>query len=327
MKRTAVAMALTAALIAAGSLAHGATKPTDKTTNLPKIWQDAGPQERLTALRVAELDATRLLLERIYGVQVNSDTTIYDLVLQSDAIRSGIRDTIRGVTSTEKEEYREDGQVWVVRAVKLRQVLETVTKTLREKKNWIGGVTVEQMQKVERENQDTVIAVMGNGALPGSVGLQKIQAKRAAEIDAYRKLAERMMGVEISSTTKVKDFVLESDEIRARAAALVKGAKPVKIEYETTDNSCAVTMEVKIADIFNVIQHYSKKAAGMKEELLKVEREYETKTLTETGYGAPRAEGFAGEVLKSSSEQGGEKPFAETEIVIKRLIGQEIVVD
>ena len=268
MKRIVVAIALTAVLVAAGSLVHGATKPTEKTTTLPKIWQDAGPQERLKALRVAELDATRLLMERVYGVHVNSDTTIYDLALQSDAIRSGVRNTIRGVTNTEKEEYREDGQVWVVRAVKLRQVLETITTTIREKRNWIGGVTVEQIQqKIEQVSSDKPIDVMGNGALPGSEGLKKIQAKRAAEVDAYRKLAERLMGVQVTSTTKVKDFVLESDEIRACAAALVKGAKPAPggIQYETTDGSCDVTMQLKIADIFDVIRHYSKKVAGQEQ--------------------------------------------------------------
>jgi len=183
------------------------------------------------------------------------------------------------------------------------------------------------MQKVERENRDTVIDVTGNSAVPKSDGHKKIQAKRAAEIDAYRKLVERLMGVQVTSTTTVKDFVLESDVIRSRAAAIIKGAKPIKIEYETSDNSCEVTMQLKIADIFEVIRHSSKKVAGQEQEIIKVEREYETKTFTETGHGSSRPEGFAGEVMKASSVEGKSGPFAETEIVIKRLVGQDIVVD
>jgi hypothetical protein len=318
--------AIAVAVLALGS-AQAAVKPTEKTTNLPAVWQQAGPQERLKALRVAELDATRLLIERVYGTHVTSDTTVQDLALSSDQVGTAVQQTIRGVTNTEAPEYREDGQVWVVRAVKLRQVLETITRTIKHQQTWTGRVTVEQIEKVERENRDTVIDVTGNGALPNSDGLKKIQAKRAAEIDAYRKLAERLIGVHVTSSTTVKDFVLESDEIRARAAAIIKGAKPTKIEYETTDGSCEVTMQVKIADIFEVIRHYSKKVSGQEQEIIKVEREYETKTFTETGHGAPRAEGFAGDVMKSSSVRGGEAPFAETEVVIKRLVGQGIVVD
>ena len=39
----------------------------------------AGPCERLKATRAAELDADRLLAERLYGVQVDADTTVADL--------------------------------------------------------------------------------------------------------------------------------------------------------------------------------------------------------------------------------------------------------
>jgi hypothetical protein len=307
--------------------AQAAVKPTEKTSTLPAIWQQAGPQERLKALRLAELDALRLLTERVYGVHLDSRTTVYDFVLDNDQIRAGVEQCIRGVTNTEDPEYREDGQVWVVRAVKLRQVIEIITRTIREQRTWTGRIKVEEIQNVERQNRDTVIDVMGNGALPGSEGLKKIQAKRAAEIDAYRKLAERLIGVHVTSSTTVKDFVLESDEIRARAAGIVKGAKPTKVEYETSDGSCEVTMQLKIADIFDVIRHYSKKIAGQEQQIIKVEREYEAKTFSETGHGAPRPEGFAGEVMRASSVTGKATPFAETEIVIKRLVGQGIVID
>jgi len=326
MKPAVKSVITLAVLFSFAASSRAATKPTEKTTDLPAVWQQAGPQERLKAVRVAELDATRLLLERVYGVKITSDTTIYDLALDSDEVRAAVRQTIRGVTNTEEPEYREDGQVWVVRAVKLRQVLETITETIKEQKTWRGTVKVEDVENVERQNQDTVIDVMGNGALPGSEGLEKIQAKRAAEIDAYRKLAERLMGVSVTSSTKVKDFVLESDQIRACVAALIKGAKPVKIEYETTDDSCDVTMQLKIADIFQVIRKYSKRGINP-QELVTVEQEYAAKTFTETGHGAPRPEGFTGDVMKSSEVQGPDAAFAEPTIIIKKLVGQGIVVD
>ena len=59
------------------SVVQAAVKPTGESApKLPEIWQKAGPRERLKATRAAELDADRLLAERIYGLQVDSETTI-----------------------------------------------------------------------------------------------------------------------------------------------------------------------------------------------------------------------------------------------------------
>lgn len=306
------------------STAPAAVKPTTKTKDLPQIWADAGPQERLKAVRVAELDAMRLLIERIYGIELASGTTVYDLILSDDTVRSDVVKVIKGVTTTEEPEYLEDGSVQVVRAVKLRQVLETITKTVK-KKNLFGRlITISDIETVEIKNQDTVIDVMGNGALPESKGYRKILAKRAAEVDAYRKLAERLKGVSVTSSTTVQDFVLKSDIIRARVAQFVKGAKPVAITY-AQDDSCEVEMQIKIADIFEIIKKYS----TVDKEVVKYEKEYATTAFTEKGRGAPRP--VKDEAIAASAPvsemQALDGAYQETEIIIKRLVGQGIVVD
>ena len=316
-----LAVAMAVVVMAAGAC-YAAVKPTTKASVLPQIWEQAGAPERLKALRVAELDATRLLMERVYGVQLDSDTTIYDLVLNDDTIRAEMAQTIKGVSSAEAPEYLEDGTVQVVRAVKLRQVFDTLSTTIKEKKV-LGKTWTEVVVKAGQENQDTVIDVMGNGALPGTAGLKKIQAKRAAEADAYRKLAERLMGVHVTSVTTVKDFILESDMIRARTSQIVKGAKPTRITYDK-DGSCEVDIQIKLADVFRVIKYYAKKG---KEEI-RVDTETATQTFTETGRGAPRPEGQAKDPLSSSSiaDKAG-APYAEAEIVIKKLVGQGVVIE
>ena len=69
-------------LVAISSLAtpytgQAAVKPTEEEGPvLPEIWVKAGPRERLKATRAAELDADRLLAERIYGLQIDSETTV-----------------------------------------------------------------------------------------------------------------------------------------------------------------------------------------------------------------------------------------------------------
>jgi hypothetical protein len=58
------------------SIVQASVNPTQESApKLPEIWQKAGPRERLMATRAAELDADRLLAERIYGLQVDSEST------------------------------------------------------------------------------------------------------------------------------------------------------------------------------------------------------------------------------------------------------------
>jgi hypothetical protein len=53
-------------------------------------------QQRLLAIRVARLDAMRELTEQIYGLRIDSRTTVIDAVLQSDTTRAAVSGTIRG---------------------------------------------------------------------------------------------------------------------------------------------------------------------------------------------------------------------------------------
>ncbi|MFA7158769.1 MAG: hypothetical protein WC299_05650 [Kiritimatiellia bacterium] len=303
--------------------ARAAVKPAVATGALPAVWQAAGPQEKLKALRVAELDALRLLTERIYGFQLNSGTTVYDLMLADDELRMGIARTIKGVTTTESPEYLDDGIVQISRAVELRQVLETVTQTVVKKNALFGRmVTMSDVEKAEQECRNVVFDVMGNGALPGSPGMRKIRAKRAAEIDAYRKLAERLMGVQVTSSTTMKDFVLRSDKIRACTAQLIKGARPVSIKY-LADDSCEVSMQIKVADIFRIIRKYSQDDM----ENMAVERDYATTTFTETGHGAPRLAGdeIVAAAMPVSEMEALNDAYRETGIIIRQLVGRDVV--
>jgi len=79
------------------------------------------------------------------------------------------------------------------------------------------------------------IMVTGSGAAPTkanmSAGQKRLMAQRAAVADAYRQLAELINGVNVDSETVVKDFVTESDIVRTKVSALIKGAKLGKPRY------------------------------------------------------------------------------------------------
>jgi hypothetical protein len=52
-----------------------------------------------------------------------------------------------------------------------------------------------------------------------------LMAKRGAEVDAYRRLAEQIKGLRIDSRTYVRDFVTESDAITADTVAHIRGVR------------------------------------------------------------------------------------------------------
>ena len=53
-------------------------------------------QKRLMAIRSSRMSAMRELAEQIHGIQVDSNTTVIDLMVQNDTFRAVVRGIIRG---------------------------------------------------------------------------------------------------------------------------------------------------------------------------------------------------------------------------------------
>ena len=313
---------LVPAIVVASSLmsvsaSYAAVKPTEESApRLPEIWQKAGPRERLKATRAAEIDADRLLVERLYGLQIDSNTTVFDLTAGDDKIAGAVSASLVGSLTIGEPEYLADGRVQVVRAVKIQEVVETLNRVIKGKRLADGSfANTSEKEKTDRSVTDKVIDVMGNAAIPGSEGHQKIMAKRAAEMDAYRRLAARMMQQKINSDTTVRDMCLQNDQVVAKLSQVLKAATPTNIKY-LDDGSCEVTMEIKTQDIIRTLK---KKVIGntskteIKDEILE-------KTFSETGMGAMR-DVAQGDAPSGGSAAGGKSdPFFETEMILKEVV-------
>jgi hypothetical protein len=107
---------------------------------------------------------------------------------------------------------------------------------------------------VEKVGQGSVnwsagyIEAVGIGA-PSDKSIGKANARpmalRAAKVDAYRNLLEITKGVQVDSTTTVKDFTVESDVINSSVSGMVKGAQVVKTEY-MSDGTAEVTLRISL---------------------------------------------------------------------------------
>lgn len=105
---------------------------------------------------------------------------------------------------------------------------------------------------------DRVVKVTGTGA-PSmddpNPARAKLMARRAAVMDAYRQLLENLMGIQIDSSTSVKDFVTEYDEINGKVQGHIRGMQAVATRYNP-DGTVEVDMELRVADLFPCFEEH-----------------------------------------------------------------------
>lgn len=94
-------------------------------TGAPPEQYYGKPQARPMALRAAQVDAYRNLLETVQGVQIDSKTTVKDFVVENDMINTAISGMVKGARIVKKE-YLSDGTVEVT----VRMPLSGVAKAI-----------------------------------------------------------------------------------------------------------------------------------------------------------------------------------------------------
>ena len=78
--------------------------------------------------------------------------------------------------------------------------------------------------------------------------LARVTTERAAEVDAYRRLAEKIYGTVINAQTRLDDFVVSNDTVKTSVQGVVRGARTVEKRYYS-DGSVSVVMEVRAQEL------------------------------------------------------------------------------
>jgi hypothetical protein len=276
-------------------------------------------QKKLLSKRAAEADAYRKLAECIKGLQITSDTYVKDFVAESDTIHAELDNFIRGVRLG-KPKWFADLSCEVPGEVTVQKVIATL-KEIHTRSYHGDRIKGSDFTDMEKRIKRDVIKVVGTGApredlppdLPAGVAAQldapanpepalpalwlqigaqgRMMAKRAADLDAKRKLLERIKGLRITSDTLVRDFVTESDQITAQAFGTVRGAREVRTYYHHDEPIVEVTVEVPVDTVIEIIrQLHTRSIQGDKikgTDITNVERSIKTKTFQATGMGIP----------------------------------------
>jgi hypothetical protein len=97
------------------------------------------------------------------------------------------------------------------------------------------------------------LQAVGYGA-PGSYsqythGQQKLMAMRAAQVDAYRNLAEQVYGFRIWGSTSVSAFATQNDSVRSYVDAFIRGARVINMTA-IADGNFEATVELELSQNF-----------------------------------------------------------------------------
>ena len=96
--------------------------------------------------------------------------------------------------------------------------------------------------------ENGIVRADGYGAAPAgasSTGQAQLLARRAAIVDGWRNLAEAVQGVQVDAETTVRDMSINSDSIRTKVSATVRGARIVSSVIQS-DGICHVVMEIPL---------------------------------------------------------------------------------
>ena len=255
--------------------------------SVPGIWKTVGPQARLMAERAAEVDAMRKLLEQIKGLRLTSDTLVRDFVTESDEIRTQASGIVIGAAKVATYLHDDELIVEVTMEVPVEKVI-TKIQQLHSQHYHGNKVTTTDIQRLQEiltrdmiratgsgvPRADLIakasssdpgfyqpewtakpIEATGQGTDPAMATAQgKLKAARAAELDAMRKLAEQIYGLQIQSGTTVRDFVTQHDEINTQVQAVLAGAITGEPRFES--DTAVVTVSLPAADVWRVVHSH-----------------------------------------------------------------------
>jgi outer membrane protein FlgP len=104
------------------------------------------------------------------------------------------------------------------------------------------------VEPILKSQNELVITVTGQGIAP-SVTASPAQAyalaKRAAMVDGYRLIAEKVKGVHVEGQDTIKNMMLTQSSTRTSVEALVRGANVTNTTFK--EGLCEVEMEISLS--------------------------------------------------------------------------------
>ncbi len=188
-------------------------------------------QKKLNSINCARILAQRNIVETVYGVKLRFIEEVANMsegsFLGTTETKTGER-SIRGIDFSEKYDPKTD-IAQVTATLKLSRIAELVDK---------DKFNLDKFPNLE------IKRVAFATSTPENAG--KLAALRAAEIEAYKNLYKQIGGFTLESNTKVKNFALSSDKVKAQVVGAIMGAEYVGFAWDGKGADAIATVKLKL---------------------------------------------------------------------------------
>ncbi len=209
------------------------------------------PRMKLLAKRAAKVDALRNLTENIYGLRLDTGTTVRNFVVASDIMRTRLSVEIQGAQEIDYIAH-DDGMAEVTVEITLGSIETILGRRLQydfEVVEAVGYGTPPGMA-TSNYNSDqassSAVRAIGYGLPPNEQGLtapeRDLLGMRAAKNDALRNLAEKIDRIQVTANSTVQEYAISSDQVRTRIRTVLNNAR-VLSEKKLADGRYQVELE------------------------------------------------------------------------------------
>ena len=205
--------------------------------------------KRLRSINSAKILAERSIVETVYGVNVSFLEEITDM----DA------GALFGVTETNTDAKQIKGILFATKYDPKTDIAQVTAELDLSKISDLTGKDAHKQGMIRR------VAF----ASSTRESRKKLAALRGAELDAYKNLYKQVKGFTLESKSKLENFMLTSDKVRASVIGSLLGAEMTSFSWEGTgDNATAsVVLTLNVRNLEKVI---GQKLAGVTDDIIQV---------------------------------------------------------
>ncbi|WP_320040540.1 hypothetical protein [uncultured Desulfobacter sp.] len=203
--------------------------------------------KRLMSIMAAKVQASRSLVESIYGLKIRATESVEDMIAAN----------YQSVTETKTEGF--------IKNIKFSTPIYDPKKDIAKVEASVQLATMENIDGEQMNLQNKVFRRVGYGTSTRK-NAGAIAALRAAEIDAYKELGKRLIGMQVESKTSIENYLLKSDVVKTKLLATLYLAEVSDYGWEKNGDAF-VNMILNVKDATSILG----KNIGIQEDIIEVQ--------------------------------------------------------
>ncbi len=239
------------------------------TLGFQPAW--AGNKKFMT-INAAKVLAERAIVESVIGLKVRGNEKVEDIIAASVTIEAKTAAEIKGVEYVDIVYDAAKDIAKVTAEIKVGRISNIVGRRIN-----YGDLTIRRVA--------FATSTPANAA--------PLQALRAAELDAYKQLAKKIIGFKIKGSSSVENFILKSDDVEAKFMVALYGAELVGYRWDN-EGDAYVKLSIRL---------------GLIEDVLGQRLEYNNQVIEVEGTGAQRDDFSEAQQQQPVTEEGGQRQF------------------